>query len=401
MSLDLQQVSITIKKIGTSALVRKTDLDQQRTLARMLFKQYAGQPELLIEKIKNRSESDTSLRCARPETEAMDFHVLPVEVPVSVTLIAADGSQIFPDRHNAVHYGLINIGAIIYKMESGEAPIIRTQSGLLFDDQLETSNGYPLSDGMLSLKRDLEERSVLFQLSKEFSGENNQVITITDGPIELWGAREGEEGGEFEKSLKDYLSILQNTRSVGAIAAGYIDKPSADLVVRSLELSLINGSGQKDPKKEHPLGRVTDRWLFGRVNDPLLKPGERSAVFGFQSASQKFYTGDITLHFFYLNTGINEANPQISRVDIPDWVARDPEKINLLHMVLVQQCRIMGASPFPYSLHRAHECAVVTMAEKDQVDQMLSIEMRKSGIEIDVISGKQSAKNRQGRTSYK
>ena len=86
------------------------------------------------------------------------------------------------------------------------------------------------------------------------------------------------------------------------------------------------------------------------------------------------------------------------RVEIPKWVADDEGKLNLLHAALLEQCKIMGAKPYPYILHRAHEIAVVKFEEKQQVEQLLTLELRQAGSEIDEESNKQSAKNLKGRT---
>jgi hypothetical protein len=79
-------------------------------------------------------------------------------------------------------------------------------------------------------------------------------------------------------------------------------------------------------------------------------------------------------------------------------VADDPEKLNLLHAALVEQCRIMGSKPYPYLLHRAHEVAVVKLEEKFQVEQMLAQELRRQDEAMDDGSYKQSAKDLKGRT---
>jgi hypothetical protein len=79
-------------------------------------------------------------------------------------------------------------------------------------------------------------------------------------------------------------------------------------------------------------------------------------------------------------------------------VADDKSKLDLLHSVLVEQCRMMGSKPYPYLLHRAHETAVVKMEEKQQIEQMLAMELRNQGEEMDDGSNKQSAKDLQGRT---
>ena len=115
-----------------------------------------------------------------------------------------------------------------------------------------------------------------------------------------------------------------------------------------------------------------------------------------QSGSRPHYTGDLALHFFYLNVG-DEKHPSLVRVEIPKWVAADERSLNLLHAALLDQCRLLGARPYPYLLHRAHEIAVVKFEEKQQVEQMLELELRKSGGEVDEKSAKQSAKDLPGR----
>jgi hypothetical protein len=153
----------------------------------------------------------------------------------------------------------------------------------------------------------------------------------------------------------------------------------------------------KNFRDYHPFRGVTDRWLYGEKGNPLLGPGERSAVCAIQTHSEKDYRGVLSLHFFYLNVG-TQGHPWPVRVEIPRWVADDPEKLNLLHAALVEQCRIMGSRPYPYLLHRAHEVAVVKQEEKYQVEQMLAQELRRQDEAMDDGSYKQSAKDLQGRT---
>jgi hypothetical protein len=400
MAIDFEQIYRSIKEIGAGAQERKKNLDQRRAQARFLFNSHADNLAGLRSKVETAKAADPGLRCALPRRERLDFHAPAPALPAKATLIAADGSQILPDRHSPVQYGLINVGAIILRLNSGAAPLIRTDSRLLFDEKLFSASGGPLSEGMLALQRDTEERTKLLDLAKEFGEAGEPVITFTDGPIELWSVRDGEDVSLVDQSMKKYLSVLSQLQERGITTAGYIDKPSSDPVVRLLELAEATAEDLQKLREYHPLRGVSDRWLFGDRETALLKPGERSAVFGFQSKSEKEYKGVLALHFFYLNTSSDERNPQIARVDIPKWVADDPEKLGLLQAALIQQCRIMGARPYPYLLHRAHECALVSFDEKRQVDQMLALELRRSGGEVDDGSNKQSAKDLQGRTSY-
>jgi hypothetical protein len=239
-------------------------------------------------------------------------------------------------------------------------------------------------------QRDIAERRKLLELAKQAPG---QVLALTDGPLELWGAKGGGEE-EYRKNLEIHKSVLSQLQELGATAAGYVDKPGADLVVRLLEIARLSTEDQfRDIRRQHSLRGVTDRWLYGR----LLKGGQRSAVFGLQSGSRAHYTGDLALHFFYLNVG-DGKHPSLVRVEIPRWVADDGEKLDLLHAVLLDQCRMLGARPYPYILHRAHEVAVVKFDEKRQVEGMLELELRQAGGEVDGVSAKQSAKELPGRS---
>jgi hypothetical protein len=397
MAIDFQQVYQKIHEIGATAQQRKKTLEERRAHARFLLNLNSDNLEGLRRKLELVKEADPAIRCAAPLNERLDFHAPPPESPLNAVLISADGSQINPDRHGAVQFGLINVGAIVLRSNSGEAPQIFTDSRLLFDDDLFTASG-PISEGMVALMRDLDERSKLDELSALFAGEA-PIITVTDGPIELWGSAGGEDAAAYAESLQKYLTVLSRLQTRGVVTAGYVDKPGADLVIRLLELTEATDEDLKKLREYHPLRGVSDRWLFGDKKNPLLKPGERSAVFAIQTRNEKHYKGVLALHFFYLNAG-TEGHPWPVRVEIPKWVAADAEKLGQLHATLVSQCRMMGAKPYPYLLHRAHETAVVSFEEKNQIEQLLQMELRRAGEETDDGSFKQSAKDLPGRTSY-
>jgi hypothetical protein len=395
MPIDYQQIYAKIQEIGNGARERKKTLEERRSKARELLDVYASELDALRSKVESAKAVDQNIRCALPIDEPLASSYPPPASVIQATLIAADGSQINPDRHAAVQFGLVNVGAIIMKLNSGEAPEIDTQSELFYGEEL-LPNGIPLSDGMVALRRDLAEREKLDVLSKGIQG---QVVTFTDGPIELWGAK-GDDAQSYADFVQKYLGVLSRLQSRGVITAGYVDKPSADLVIRLLEIATATDEQRQKLREFHPLRGVSDRWLYGERENPLLLPGHRSAVFQIQSSSEKSYKGVLSLHFFYLNVG-TEGHPWPVRVEVPRWVVDDKEKLDLLHGVLVEQCRMMGNRPYPYLLHRAHETAVVKNEEKQQIEQLLTMELRKNNEEVDEGSNKQSAKDRRGRTAYK
>jgi hypothetical protein len=249
-----------------------------------------------------------------------------------------------------------------------------------------------IGEEMVALKRDLSERQFLARLAAEAS---RPVVALTDGPIELFSERDLLKTSEFQSVLEDYLKALRDLSHPEISFAGYVDKPGSDLVVRLLELARLPENSLERPNQERVWPSLTDARLFGQ----RLRPGERSALFGIQSMSAQSFTDELALHFFYLNVGRSER-PWIARVEIPAWVAGAPAALNRLHAALVWQAGLLGAKPYPYALHRAHEVACVTFDEKDQLEEMMVAEMLRRGVQPEEISNKQNAKNLAGRTRY-
>jgi hypothetical protein len=395
MALNFQQLFEKIRAIGLGARARQETEDALRKHARSLLDAWADKNVELRDKLERARQSDPSLRCAIPLDggERLDA-AFPAPTPVAgerqnfASLLAADGSQILPDRHAALQYSLVNVGAIAIQSGTGRTPEVFTDSHLLFGEELFTETGTVTGEA-IEQRRDIAERRKLLELAPDFPAP---ILALTDGPLELWGAK-GAGEDDYRKNLEIHKSILSQLQAKDVTVAGYVDKPGADLVVRSLEIAQFSSDEEfKDIRKLHPLRGVTDRWLYR-----FLPGGHRSAVFGMQSGSRAYYTGDLALHFFYLNVG-ETLHPWLVRVEIPKWVADDAQKLDLLHTALLEQCQIMGAKPYPYILHRAHEIAVVKFEEKAQIEQMLELELRQAGSEMDTESNKQSAKNLKGRS---
>ncbi len=396
MPVDFQQIHARIVQIAPREVERQSQLQQRRLRADDLLSTHANNLEALRGKVATASQTDSRIRCAVPVSEPLTFSKPCPPKVGSATLIAVDGSQITPDRHAAQQFAVINAGAVIMKLRSGEVTDICTTTELLYGEDLETDSGM-IGEDTVSLRRDLRERETLEQLADGLPGN---VVTFTDGPLELWSSS-GEETREVALFREKYKGVLSRLQSHGVITAGYVDKPGADLVVKLLELATMSEEQLADRqavRTYHPLRGVEDRLLFSGQDQPWIFPGHRSAVFKLQSSAQNVYTGVLTLHFFYLNVG-STGYPWLVRVEIPKWVADDADKLDVLHAVLVEQCEIMGHKPYPYLLHRAHETAVVRLDEKSQVEQMLSLELMRYGAPLGVKSAKQTAKDHEGRKS--
>lgn len=385
MPVNLLDIQRKLKDFSAQANAHQQAITHRHQELLNLMEGYANRLGELREIVDRAASRVPNLRCAVPRDEALDLVVPKPVLPRKATVLAADGSQINPSRHARVAFCVINVGVVKMELGSGRAPEIHRQSHLLDYDALFQPGGWMISEGMVALKRDLREREALV----EFAGElEPPAISMTDGPLELF--QEPQESEEYNRTLDRYLEVLGRLHSLGLMTIGYVDKPGSDLVGRLLELAQISDDDLRDYQHQgRRFAGVSDVLLF---QDLLRSPGDRSAFFMIYSKTALRFGKDLLPHFFYLNVG-QPGKPHLARVEIPGWVANDPEKVGLLQAVLTEQAAILGTRPYPYILHRAHEVAVVTMPEHQHVEEMIVAEFSRRGIPLGEKSYKQFHKD--------
>ena len=342
-----------------------------------------AQGDILGKRALLAAQANPRLRCALPTNEVLTFAADSPKSSEQATILAADGSQIPPSRHDPFPFCVINVG--VYQSLPNESPCEIQRTSLLTLEDVETQQGI-LSEGAVNLRRDLFERQMLAELASQ---QQQPVITLTDGPLELFSER--RESIEFRESVKKYIESLQALEHIGAITAGYVDRPFSDLVVRLLELSLLPEEKFSQAGGVRPLLGVRDSMLFAT----FLQPGQRSAVFGIQSQQPNTPQSGLDLNFFYLNIG-RPKHPSLARVETPRWVAQNPRLLAMLHGTLVDQCHKLGSQPYPYALLRAHEIALVSFDERKRIIDMLSGEYLQRGFVLEGPSNKQFGKDNLG-----
>ncbi len=386
MPLDYTAIQNKVRDLAGQINALQNVETEKAGRASMLLDSLAGQNEHSREVILSAAALNANLRSAIPTSEDITAVFSAPSITQDYTLLAADGSQVNPNRHNSIPFGVINIG--VFRLDS----TLQTPPREIVDTQLldldEITNEYGLvGEEVIALRRDLRERRKLAELAGEIVGP---VLALTDGPLELF--RDPQGSPETQNEFEQYIGVLHQLAALGTVTAGYVDRPGSDLVVRMLGI-LDPASKDSGAKGENALAPLTDAFLFR----DRIPPQARSAIFGIHSRSAQSYPDETALHFFYLNTGF-PGKPSLARVEIPEWVAADAGRVNLLHGVLLEQCALLGGMPYPYALHRSHEIAVVSMMDKDQIAQMITREMVARGMTPPAPSNKQIAKNLSGRT---
>ncbi len=393
MPVNYQDIQGQIRKMGEMEPKRLQALNALRVQAAELLATHNSNIDTLQDWVKQAATKNQNLRCAMPVAEPLMAHFPPPPMPPQVVILAADGSQINPSRHDSVPFGVVNVG--VFRMAPGmdQVPSEMVHSELITGDDLYTPNGGAIGEEVVALRRDLAERQMLANLAAQEHKDapGITVAALTDGPLEPF-VRDPLGRDDLGPLYTDYLAALRSVANPLTATAGYVDKPRSDLLVRLLELVTLAQIDRLDRAgHERSLPGVTDAGLLADI----LLPGERSAIFALQSRTAQTFTDEIAIHFFYMNVG-REGSPSLVRVEVPRWVAENAALVGMLHAVLIEQCRVLGNRPYPYALHRSHEVAIVRFEEKDQLKTMIEMELRQRGVEIGGPSNKQATKDNSG-----
>ena len=356
-----------------------------QAVAWQLLQHIAQKPGEIRSLLEQEKKIDPKLRCAGPAQERMDEIFQPsVSDETNWLLIGVDGSQLTPDPHSALPFGLINSGIFQMYSRDNRPPSQHTRSTLVYATNSKNPAYLPDEDE-IHLMRDLEEREILIQLAAECP---DAVIALTDGPLGLF-----REPDPKDPHFERFTALLDNFAQLPAdnrIIAGYVDRPRSDPVIQMLALFLRkNGSVDKDKESanEQFLG-LRDEDIFHNQ----LGTGARTAVYEALSPSSHYYQDDLTIHFFYINVGTQEK-PSLVRIEIPRWVANNLRLLQTLHTQILAQCQILGSKPYPYLLHRAHEIAIVHQDEKAALETMMMKQWLDAGHPYLELSNKQYLKN--------
>jgi hypothetical protein len=384
MPLNYLKLNSSISQMADFEVGRRDKLSDRLTACRAMRETYAEKFKELQEIVAQAQQQNKNLRCAEPISEALNAHFAAPQIPTQgITVLSGDGSQITPNPHEAVFYGVVNVGLFEMCPGSGAAPKTQTFTELIYDEG-QLGIDQPITEDLVNLLRDASERT---QLAKYAASLPQPLIVLTDGPLELY--QEPRQNPNFRRYFDNYLDALKDLSQLQRINAGYVDRPRAHLLVKLLELA----SGA--PAEEHPFAGLTDLALI----EDLLQPGERSAIFKLVSSASQDFTGRLELHFFYLNVG-SLAHPALARVDFPAWVLDFPSGIDQLHAVLLDQARMSGEHPYPYVLVRAHETAVVRLDEAEALKNMIQRELLQRGLPTLLDSEKLANKKIGWRTRY-
>lgn len=350
MTLEFHKLAAEVNKMA-AVEAERNERDARRIVrARQLLQKHST----ALESLKDKAQKAAGYRGATPGDEPIgQVYDLPDEVS-QATIIAVDGSQIYPDRHAIARYYVINVGLIVFRQGSGQAPEVSIYPEMNSNPYNES--GELIHGAEVNTIRTFAEVKRLVETTKQAAeaGEAN-IVSLLDMPLLFLTLPIRETEEPDRETLQRYLALLGQMKETGAVLAGYTDQPGSAGVIRLLELAeSIEARG------------LIDRYLFAG----LLEPGQRSALFSSASpVNDRLGWAGHRIFFFYLNVG-TEQETVIARVEVPEWVLDGSgHRLNLLHRILWQQTR--STQGYPYVLARADELAVVTYEDRQELERMI------------------------------
>jgi len=315
--------------------------------------------------------------------------------PTPITVVATDGSQVYPDRHVEPTCYLINVSQIAFQYGTTEEPLLDTtpwfryrerQLEDLFDEVLAS-----MTPEVVSAIRDHYELRELLSTARGARRPGRPLVALADGTLIRWMIR-GMRNRELEDQLvAQYTSLLQDFRADQLPLCSYISLPGNTEVIHLLQFFLESDRADADLIDRLPelgLDGLIDRQLFAHV----LDPGERSATFSSASHIQREYPEGNKICYFYVHTpSAWGGHGEIGRVEMPEWVADDPDLLDRLHSVVLSECQ--KGDGYPMILSEAHEHAVIRGPERDQFYRMIERAMQHADLPTNG-SGKQRSKRR-------
>lgn len=326
--------------------------------------------------------------------------------PKDFAVLATDGSQVETNRHQAGSYYCINIGGIA--LEYGQKPnaILESQPTLFYREEdmairPASGNGrhQPIDSALLGIKRDVEECRHLVKMAAKVDAAN-PTLALLDGSLLKW-LLEGKNYPDFvadELLDNGFLACLEEMRKLFnnrvLTLASYISFPGGTDVTNALRVAACPhavANCDKECSEIEPgqracdfLNGIRDRDLF----ENLLKEGQRSALFISPSRVSRQRYGQHQVYFFYLKVA-----EEVARVEIPQWVALNSQRLGLTHTLILDQCQ--RGHGYPVTLSEAHEQAVVTGKDREQLQKLVELSM--TGESLPFVS---SAKSRSKKTRW-
>lgn len=406
MTLEFDKVMEQVARMGR-ALAQRNITESERLAIAWEWLQGLDDLDAIRARIQLARERDAGFRGAAPLAEAVNAaYPLPARADPT-TIIAADGSQVYPSLHAAAIYYLTNIGLFIFHHGEDHLPETICDPRLHYaESQVYDSSGQVITSEAVNARRNVLELQALAAEVWRRRESDRPLLAMRDGQLLFWVGKDVPDRRRLEADymgalvhLHDAHAALSRASDHSASLIGYVDRPTSAFIIMLLHLMSLDDIEvrQATLKTRGLLDGLTDRPLMVK----LLGPGDRSALLVQQSPQNKAFHDkgeSYEIVFFYLNVSRDPQHAHLARVEMPMWVARDADRVDDIHALVYEQCQLMWR--YPYALARADELAVVRTAERTQLNNLIEVELRRNDQAVEHSEKLDSKVIRHGRRRY-
>jgi hypothetical protein len=265
-------------------------------------------------------------------------------------ILSVDGSQIYPDRHQAVRCFLINIGSIYIRYTQNASIALSSEPSVCsMQEEFGLDGASEIVDG---LREERELRAGLQQGMLRRAEATDPLLVLFDGSLIFWHLDAKDEATR-ERFLASYLSILADFERAALPMASYISFPKSKELINLVRLGLCDFKPEGNTAYQ-----VVDQLVDAHIASHFLLPGQRTIIFQNHSSITEHYPASLKPYFFYLNAGT-----EVARVELPAWLALDDKAVELVSGIILDQ--VIKGRGYPVTLAEAHEQAVVKGPDRE------------------------------------
>jgi len=383
--LELAKILRDIDNLGRERAELFTGIGSELETAEAVIRQINADLDAANHKIEAAKTSWLTTTFQEPPDKV---YALP-NLPEKHAIVAVDGSQIMPDKHEVTLCYLLNAAYIILYYGTSERPISRTVPKLCYRDEDLMVKPYGnrqvrVNDRILSIRRTLTEGAALQTAIQAAKASGIPVVALWDGSLIQW-TFESEPPDYREKIVGEYLQALDMARELGIPVAGYISDPGSRDFINSMRIMLCDQEIIDCDMCPHAEAKPCD--AVAHLKDSIvcktkLNDGTRSALFTSKSSILERYR-EHEIKAFYMNAG-----REIVRIEVPEWVASDQALVDLTHAACYDQAN--KGRGYPIALAEAHEHAVIHGPDRKAFFEMVERSFAKHGARISLSLKRQS-----------
>jgi GNAT superfamily N-acetyltransferase len=385
MPLDVIALASAVREMTTHVAAGADDQRRRREIVQQTLSRHVGHEEHWNDAV---ALSDRFQWLLARTVEAYDTVRPAPPAPDDYCIVATDGSQLDVERHGMAVCALINIGQVAITYGATPSARLTATPYLAYREEdlaiVSDTRRIPIEGQLLNAKRDAYEGIVLAELAATNKTTGLPIVALQDGTLMRWNLANAEAAVR-DALLDPYLAALDRLRALGVPVASYISRPRAPEFVGMIRLmvcpdvAVARGRGAVcDQCSDVRAGRprscaVCDDVVDADVFGERLSDGQRGPVALSLARANREYYREHAIHFFSLCVG-NE----IARVEIPEWVAKNPAMLELVHAVVADQ--VARGQGYPVALARAHEQAVVRASDRRVFLQLVEQTLLRHGL---------------------